>query len=736
MTVRTIDDIFRDFVIDGVPASGPFNPHKPDIRDTLKALTEGSENFPDNRVIRLNNADEGTANNIIVTASVAIPAAAYQVLYILNVTQENTGPVKVSGAINRDLVTNTSAPVPSGYLTPGMAVLCIDTGSALRMLSYGDMETLLAEVEVAVLEAEAARDAAEQARDEAKNAASDAVAQGNVPIYSTRNAVETLEIPAGINAIRTNGFATVGDGGASLYKRVASEPTHAGKFQSADGAWWEIADIVLNLKQFGAIGDGVTPTANQMQDAIDAHRILKRKLMIPDGTFIAEKRLTIGSDTYIEGYGDRSILKVSPDFRSSITPWITYGLIWNNGTSRAVPDKNIILRNFRADGSRDALSSTDQPNNGPLIYLATQDGSPPMENITIEGVFIDSSWQGNDPSYGGLNGTMGLLIENAKRVSVLNNRAIRTGRDGLSVAGLSSDIVISGNHVEGSGDDGISLNSSAFHQTNPGVVIRNAIVSNNTIRNAGARGILLSNVVGGSVSGNVIDGTTSWGILVDTYNFGYFSDIVVANNTVIGASTYIGDLNSAGYQQAGGIRIYPSPQSTSGSININVTNNSISSPAKDGIFIDQQSSFQLLNVNVSNNTIYNTGRFGITSNKIGSGGLEQVSVSNNSIRQSADSGIYMRQAFVCNVENNTVFNAGVSSDLDPISLLNVINARISSNSTIDTRGASARHAAGLALNTVTDAIIEGNFLKGYKGNAIYVNASSSLTYGTNKPTIP
>lgn len=38
MTVRTIDDIFRDFNIDGMPASGPFNPHKPDIRDTLKKL--------------------------------------------------------------------------------------------------------------------------------------------------------------------------------------------------------------------------------------------------------------------------------------------------------------------------------------------------------------------------------------------------------------------------------------------------------------------------------------------------------------------------------------------------------------------------------------------------------------------------------------------------------------------------------------------------------------------------
>src|SRR5690606_17244732 len=124
-----------------------------------------------------------------------IPAAAYQVLYVLNVTQENTGPVTVSSAITRTLVTNTSEPVPAGYLKPGMAVLCIDTGSELRMLSYGDVEGVVEDLLVQTRTSEAA---AELAKDLAQNAASDAVSQGNVPIYSTRNVIETLEIPAGI----------------------------------------------------------------------------------------------------------------------------------------------------------------------------------------------------------------------------------------------------------------------------------------------------------------------------------------------------------------------------------------------------------------------------------------------------------------------------------------------------------------------------------------------------------
>lgn len=238
MTVRTIDEIFRDFVTDGVPASGPFNPHKPDIRDTLKALTEGSQNFPDNRVIRLNNANAGTANNIVVTASVAIPAAAYQVLYILNVTQENTGPVKVSGAINRDLVTNTSRPIEPGYLKPGMALLSIDTGTQLRLLSYGDAEAILAAAEAAADRAEAAAEAAE------------AAAGGLSVNFETIASAKAANIPAVVKYILAAGRNSVGDGDGGMYVRVASPAlgsniTQNGDF-SSDTGWikgtgWTIA---------------------------------------------------------------------------------------------------------------------------------------------------------------------------------------------------------------------------------------------------------------------------------------------------------------------------------------------------------------------------------------------------------------------------------------------------------------------------------------------------------------
>lgn len=255
MTVRPFDVILRDFVVEGMPASGPHHPYKPDFRDALNALVAGP--FPDNRVIRLNNANAGTDNNIVVTASVAIPVAVYQVLYILNVTQENTGPVTVSGAINRALVTNVNRPIEAGYLQPGMALLCIDTGSALRLLSYGDAEAVLAAAEAAADRAEAAATAAE------------AAAGGLLSNFGSRAEVVLTNIPVLVTFLRTAGYNSPGDGGGALYKRISTEPVHAGKIQSADGAWWELSEAVPDVKMFGARGNGAANDSPAFQAAYD-----------------------------------------------------------------------------------------------------------------------------------------------------------------------------------------------------------------------------------------------------------------------------------------------------------------------------------------------------------------------------------------------------------------------------------------------------------------------------------
>ncbi|MGU3401684.1 glycosyl hydrolase family 28-related protein [Brucellaceae bacterium D45D] len=308
MTARPFDEVFRDFVIEGIPASGPHHPYKPDIRDSLNALVAGP--FPDNRVIKLNNANEGTPNEIIVTASVDIPAAAYQVLYILNVTQENTGPVKVTGAINRDLVTNINQPITAGYLTPGMALLCIDTGTELRLLSYGDAEAILTAAEEAAARAEAAAAGLNlptiQQGDAGKSLVVSPDEDGyelgfpssGAGEYESRSIVEETNVPETASFLRTAGYYAPGDGGGALYKRVSTEPSHAGKVQSADGAWWEV-DLrnVVNVLQFGAKGDGVADDFQPIQNAIDAMSTIGGIVKAPRGTYNLSDGLSIIQNT-------------------------------------------------------------------------------------------------------------------------------------------------------------------------------------------------------------------------------------------------------------------------------------------------------------------------------------------------------------------------------------------------------------------------------------------------------
>lgn len=48
------------------------------------------------------------------------------------------------------------------------------------------------------------------------------------------------------------GYSSAGDGGAALYKKVGAEPSHTGKFQIAEGSWYELKEYPLSAAMFGA----------------------------------------------------------------------------------------------------------------------------------------------------------------------------------------------------------------------------------------------------------------------------------------------------------------------------------------------------------------------------------------------------------------------------------------------------------------------------------------------------
>lgn len=87
--------------------------------------------------------------------------------------------------------------------------------------------------------------------------------------FESRAIAVASEIASDVNSLNTLGYTTAGDGGGALYNRVFSEPSHQGKFQSADGAWWELAEQEVSVFMFGAKGDGSTDDQPAFQHTVD-----------------------------------------------------------------------------------------------------------------------------------------------------------------------------------------------------------------------------------------------------------------------------------------------------------------------------------------------------------------------------------------------------------------------------------------------------------------------------------
>lgn len=83
---------------------------------------------------------------------------------------------------------------------------------------------------------------------------------------ATEAALATFD--AGVNRLATRGFGAENDGGEAVYHRANQEPAHEGKFQSADGAWWELfAPHGVSAGAFGFVAGA---------DPQDASRALQR----------------------------------------------------------------------------------------------------------------------------------------------------------------------------------------------------------------------------------------------------------------------------------------------------------------------------------------------------------------------------------------------------------------------------------------------------------------------------
>lgn len=99
--------------------------------------------------------------------------------------------------------------------------------------------------------------------------------------FKTKADAETSNLPSTTDAFFIQGYTSAGDGGGALYKRVGSEPSHAGKIQSGDGAWWELAEQFVNIKMFGAKMDYDTTTETGTDDSASVQNAVEFSKVAP-----------------------------------------------------------------------------------------------------------------------------------------------------------------------------------------------------------------------------------------------------------------------------------------------------------------------------------------------------------------------------------------------------------------------------------------------------------------------
>jgi parallel beta-helix repeat protein len=437
-------------------------------------------------------------------------------------------------------------------------------------------------------------------------------------------------------AVRDVGVTALGyymaqDGGGASYKYVAAEPAHPGKFQSADGAWWELAELVVTPLMLGAKADGATDDTSAFQDALD----VGRPVYVPATTTYYEisSPLTVGTaGQTVYGSGaasrivqtginaDASVFFTSQprvEFRDlNVTPGTTvaatvqgYGFAVS-GTNRA------LITGCRVSGMR---------RGGVLIYNSNN-------CIVDANIFVDS------------------VVPNDRSVPQSD-----TGYD-VNVLGTSSYNTVSNNQCISGCGMGINVQTGTA-----GVSQYGNVITGNTIRNQPVYGIevYLSGTVGADfcndvvISGNYIE-NISGAINTGANNF-YGAGIYIQsvdNFTVVGnvikntntnrAQPYLGSAVPAAIAVSGlpngtidgntivdcywGIASIQATALTAAGRGTIISNNEITGADARGVHLAD-----CVSATVSSNRLQGAGTHGIYLNAVGAGHMDDFIISANRI---------------------------------------------------------------------------------------------------------
>lgn len=259
---------------------------------------------------------------------------------------------------------------------------------------------------------------------------------------------------------------------------------------------------VINVKDFGATGNGTTDDYQSLMAAINSLRS-GGVLLFPPGVYLVTNYLSIQGKRRIQvtGYG----ATISSSFQSG--PIVV--LYANN---------DVTFTGFRVQHS-----SISGGRSGAGFGIKVSN----CTSVTLSDCLITQTT------------SAGIVTQASSGVRIDRNTIRDTLADGIHTTGGSTDVIIASNLLSGTGDDAIPVVSYRADLA----PCRRVVIYGNTVLNSAARGI---DVVGGvdvCITGNVVDGTRAAGIMVaqeTSYSTFGVQDVSITGNIVVNAVVVVG----------------------------------------------------------------------------------------------------------------------------------------------------------------------------------------------------
>lgn len=417
-----------------------------------------------------------------------------------------------------------------------------------------------------------------------------------LPIATTPTGAELVPIVQGGVTKQTdlNSFALTplaASSGASLvgYRRTGVVDAAVGDGADAlrqaeiDKTVYKKVTEIVSVKDFGAVGDGVTDATAAIQAALNSGA---GAVHIPVGTYKLTTVLLAKSNQTIYGDGTLSVLKL----------YANSNVIFVDGLS------NVCMRDFTIDGN----SATYTANTNYAIYSpASGTGS---SNIEIRNIYIHEI------------AGVGIIFlaqagSHSSNIRIIDNLITNIGAHGIICQDYVDDTLITGNRVENFGltfadRPGITTGRSASRHR----VIGNYVKCSAAALGSSVHGISIDACSVFVCNNNIIEDTLGFGIEIGGGTVGS-----VVGNTIINCVR-------AGIELGGSVLDV---------VDVTISGNVIKNSAAQGVYLNKGTTTLTKRVAITGNTIYGAGQIGIQLED----SCSDVTITGNTVLACALSGI-------------------------------------------------------------------------------------------------